>query len=428
MELQDELSSQNVNFRRKFTEFILILTMFTSSFVFFRSPFEFYIHYIVFVVYLPIFFIKFKIPKNITILLLSIFLISSINIIFNNLDWFSMIKVWGGAFLSFYFYYFVYLYFNKDIVKLFSYYLKFCMFLLIVGFVQLISYKLNFKIGYDYSYSLGFNKWGLVENGGLFGIKINSLLAEPAQLAIVTIPAFFVSINNVIFKENYFIKNKLFNYLIIFVYLSITSSTGYIGILICLLILAIKRKFYNIIFGLIGSFLILILLYQNISEFRIRLDAAFEISNSFENDISKKVANTSTFTLYDNYIVTKNNFLNNPIFGSGIGSHEIAFNKFSLTKKFFDLNVYANNSKDANSLFLRIISETGLVGFFYVFYIIFSRFKILNKVNKLEFIISISLLILILLSFLRQGNYFLNGLPLIFIMFYYNKNQLVIEK
>ena len=133
---------------------------------------------------------------------------------------------------------------------------------------QLISYQLNFKIGYDYSYSLGFNKWGLVTNGGLFGIKINSLLAEPAQLAIVTIPAFFVAINNVIFKERYFIKNKLLNYLIIFIYISITSATGYIGVLICLLILAIKKKFYNIIFGIASSFVIVILLYQNVNEFK----------------------------------------------------------------------------------------------------------------------------------------------------------------
>ena len=416
------------NQRRILTEFILILTMFTSSFVFFRTPFEFYLHYIVFIIYLPIFFLKFKLPKNITVLLFIILLISSINVLFNNLDWFSMIKVWGGAFLSFYFYYFVYLYFSKDIVKLFSYYIKFCTFLLIVGLVQLISYNLNFKIGYDYSYSLGFNKWGLVESGGIFGIKINSLLAEPAQLAIVTIPAFFVAINNLIFKENYFIKNKLFNYIIIFVYISITSSTGYIGVLICLLILAIKRKFYNIIFGLLGSIIIVIILYQNVNEFRVRLDAAFEISNSFEDDISRAVANTSTFTLYDNYIVTKNNFLNNPFFGSGIGSHEIAFNKFSLTKKFFDLNIFANNSKDANSLFLRVVSETGIAGLIFVFYIIFSGIKSTNNLNQLEFIISISLLILILLSLLRQGNYFLNGLPLIFIMFYYNKNNLVIDE
>ena len=126
--------------------------------------------------------------------------------------------------------------------------------------------------------------------------------------------------------------------------------------------------------------------------------------------------------------MTKNNFLNNPFFGSGIGSHEIAFNKFSLTKKFFDLNIFANNSKDANSLFLRVVSETGIAGLIFVFYIIFSGIKSTNNLNQLEFIISISLLILILLSLLRQGNYFLNGLPLIFIMFYYNKNNLVIDE
>ena len=189
-----------------------------------------------------------------------------------------------------------------------------------------------------------------------------------------------------------------------------------------------QKKFYNIIFGIASSFVIVILLYQNVNEFRIRLDAAFEISNSFENNFSREVANTSTFTLYDNYIVTVNNFLNNPFIGSGIGSHESSFKKYSLTNKFTDLRVFANNSKDANSLLLRIASEFGLLGLIFIFFIIFKGLKYINSFNKKEFIISISLFILILLTLLRQGNYFLNGLPLIFIMFYYNQNKLVIDE
>ena len=136
MELQDELSSQNVNFRRKFTEFILIFSMFTTTYVFFRQPFEFYPHYLIFILYLPVFFIKYKIPKNITIILILVLISGLINIYLGNSEWFALIKVWGGAFLSFNFYYFVYIYFNKDIIKIFNYYLKILFFFTFSWFVS----------------------------------------------------------------------------------------------------------------------------------------------------------------------------------------------------------------------------------------------------------------------------------------------------
>ena len=428
MELQDELSSQNVNFRRKFTEFILIFSMFTTTYVFFRQPFEFYPHYLIFILYLPVFFIKYKIPKNITIILILVLISGLINIYLGNSEWFALIKVWGGAFLSFNFYYFVYIYFNKDIIKIFNYYLKFCSFLLLVGLFQVFSFQIGFEPGFDLRILFGLNKWSLVTQGGVFGIKISSFLTEPAQLAIVTIPIVFISLNNLIFNENYFIKNKFLNIILLISYISITSATGYIGILISLIIIAIRNKIYNIFLGLIPSLFILFVLYNNVSEFKIRVDAALELNKSIENNIRKDIANTSTFTLYDNYIVTYKNFLKNPLIGSGIGSHEFAFNEFSLTKKYFNLNIFANNSKDANSLFLRIVSETGLLGFIFLLFIVSKGVITLNILNKVEYIVSISLLLIILLSLIRQGNYFLNGLPLIFILFYYNKNRPIIKE
>ena len=216
---------------------------------------------------------------------------------------------------------------------------------------QVFSFQIGFEPGFDLRILFGLNKWSLVTQGGVFGIKISSFLTEPAQLAIVTIPIVFISLNNLIFNENYFIKNKFLNIILLISYISITSATGYIGILISLIIIAIRNKIYNIFLGLIPSLIILFVLYNNVSEFKIRVDAALELNKSIENNIRKDIANTSTFTLYDNYVVTYKNFLKNPLIGSGIGSHEFAFNEFSLTKKYFNLNVFANNSKDANSLF-----------------------------------------------------------------------------
>ena len=421
-EIDNEIIS-NSNFRRKFTEFILMLSMFTTSFVFFRNPFEFYPHYIIFILYLPVFFIKYKIPKNITYILLILLFTGLINILIGNLDWFQFIKVWGGSFLSLNFYYFVFLYFEKNVLKIFNYYIKFCSFLLIIGLLQIIFFKIGFEPGYDLRIFFGLNKWSLVTDGGILGIKFSSFLTEPAQLAIVTIPVVFISLNNLFFNESNFIKYKLLNITLLILYVLITSATGFIGLLICFVIIAVRNKIYNIFLGLIPSLAILIILYNNVSDFKIRVDAGLELNKSFENDIQRDIANTSTFTLYDNYIVTYNNFLENPLIGSGIGSHQYAFEKFSLTRRYSNLNVFANNSKDANSLLLRIISETGLLGLFFLIFILFSGIFIMNTLNNLEYIVSVSLLLIIILSLIRQGNYFLNGLPLIFILFYYNRNR-----
>ena len=422
----NEIASTS-NFRRKLTEFILILSMFTTSYVFFRNPFEFYIHYIIFILYLPVFFIKYKIPKNITYILLILLFTSIFNILIGNLQWFPFIKVWGGFFLSLNFYYFVYLYFEKNVLKIFNYYIKFCSFLLVIGLIQIVFFQIGFEPGYDLSILFGLNKWSLVTNGGILGIKFSSFLTEPAQLAIVTIPVVFIALNNLIFNESYFIKYKFINITFLILYVLITSATGFIGLLICLIIIAIRNKIYNIFLGLIPSLAILIVLYNNVSDFKIRVDAGLELNKSFENDIQRDIANTSTFTLYDNYIVTYNNFLENPLIGSGLGSHQYAFDKFSLTKKYSNLNVFANNSKDANSLFLRIISETGLLGVLFLFFMLYKGISTMNKLNKVEYIVSVSLLLIMILSLIRQGNYFLNGLPLIFILFYYNKNRVLLK-
>lgn len=423
-ETGNELIS-NSNFRRRFTEFILIFSMFTTTYVFFRDPFEFYPHYIIFILYLPVLFVKYKIPKNISYILLILFFAGLINILIGNLYWFPFIKVWGGFFLSLNFYYFVFLYFKKNVLKIFNYYIKFCSFLLIIGLFQIIFFQIGFEPGYDFRIFFGLNKWSLVTDGGILGIKFSSFLTEPAQLAIVTIPVVFISLNNLIFNEFNFIKYKLLNIIMLFLYVLITSATGFIGLLICLIIIAVRNKVYNIFLGLIPSLAILIILYNNVSDFKIRVDAGLELNKSFENDIQRDIANTSTFTLYDNYIVTYNNFLENPVIGSGIGSHQYAFDKFSLTKKYSNLNIFANNSKDANSLFLRIVSETGLLGIFFLIFILYKGISTMNKLNKVEYIVSVSLLLIIILSLIRQGNYFLNGLPLIFILFYYNKNRII---
>ena len=70
-------------------------------------------------------------------------------------------------------------------------------------------------------------------------------------------------------------------------------------------------------------------------------------------------------------------------------------------------------------------TETGFLGLFFIFIIIIKGFiyKLDNKNEDLipHIIISQALLIFILLVLIRQGNYMLNGLPLMFLIYHFNK-------
>ena len=85
------------------------------------------------------------------------------------------------------------------------------------------------------------------------------------------------------------------------------------------------------------------------------------------------------------------------------------------------------NVKDGNSLFIRLCTETGLLGLGFILLILARGFiyKVDNKNESLlkYKIISQSIFVLLILVLIRQGNYLLNGLPLLFLLYYYNGLQ-----
>ena len=176
------------------------------------------------------------------------------------------------------------------------------------------------------------------------------------------------------------------------------------------------RYFFIGILILISSFY---LAYNYVSDFKSRFDSA--VGLWVNNDFSLQNTNNSSFVLYNNLHIAKENLLHHPFLGTGLGSHEDAFNKYTLTGKVIQYD-FAFNKKDGNSLFIRLCTETGLVGLFLVFFFIYKGFIYrVDHDNQLAYqITSQALFILIFLSLIRQGNYMLNGLPLIFLLYYYN--------
>ena len=394
----------------------IYLTIFFNSFVFFKEPFEFYIGYIVYIFLLPGFIMRFGFNKNLFFIFLVLFVVGLTNVFAGNNTAAQFLKVFVGLFLSYFFYYYVVLELDNNIEQLFKWYLKGAYFVSIIGLIQFISFQIGFEPGYNFKWFL--NKWGFIQ-GGNFGIRVNSIFGEPTFLATTLSAAFFVAVYNLIRKDAFGLT-RLQSFFVVIVYLLSFSGVGQIGIFLSFIFLGIS-------FGLVRYIIVIVpiiiisfnFLYSNVNEFKTRFDSTFDL---FVDDKEFELGKThgSSFILYNNYIVAGKNFKSNFLFGTGIGSHPTAFNKYSIAKniKVWGFNL---NSADANSMFLRLMSETGLFGLG-IFFIIMVKCYVKRDKNHLTYhwLISNGILVLILLNLFRQGHYFLNGFPFFVIVYFFN--------
>jgi hypothetical protein len=124
------------------------------------------------------------------------------------------------------------------------------------------------------------------------------------------------------------------------------------------------------------------------------------------------------------------NLENNYLFGSGLGSHEIAFKKYNLTAQLG--GNYQFNAADANSTFLRTLSEVGLIGIgfllFFMFNFYISKPRVGDVMQEEYWLISNAIFIVIFLQYLRQGNYSLAGFFFFCWMYYYNYVNMLNEE
>ena len=405
----------------------IFFSIFINSFVFFKEPFEFYIGYLIYIFLLPGFIIKYKFNRNLIFIFLTLFLVGIVGILTGNNTSSQFLKVYLGVFFSYLFYYYVVLELDFDIEQLFKWYLKGAYFASIIGIFQFISFLLNFKPGFRLFYL--FNKWGIAP-GGTFGIRINSVFSEPTHLGAALSAAFFVSVYN-LFNSKTFYLSKFQSLVIIIVYLLSFSGLGQLGVFLTLIFILISYGFIRYLFIIIPICIILFnFLFNNVSEFRSRYEGLISMYTTGKFELGK--THGSSFILYNNYHVALENFENNFLFGSGLGSHLIAFDKYSLAKDFKTVGFNLNGA-DANSMLLRLISETGIFGVL-IFLVIIFKCYVKRDVENLSYhwLISNALLILILLNLFRQGHYFLNGFPFFVILYYFNsvsyKNYFIEEQ
>ncbi len=393
----------------------IYLSIFINSFVFFKEPFEFQFGYIIYILLLPVFMLRHNYNRNLLFIFLILLVTGIVNVFLGNNTTALFLKVFIGLVLSYFFYFYVVIEFEFNIEQLFKWYLKGCYIAALLGVFQFVSYQIGFSWGYNFGSV--FNKWGVIE-GGMFGIRINSVFAEPTHLAGVLSPAFFISLYNLLRRETYY-YTRIQGVVIIVIYILSFSGLGQIGIFLCLLLFAISFGLARyILIAIPVSIILFNVLYNNVKDFRERYEGLVSLFSGEEFKVGK--THGSSFILYNNYIVATENFKSNFFFGSGIGSHPVAFDRYSIGKgiKVYGFNL---NSADANSMFLRLMSETGLFGLsIFLFIVIRGYVKRDENYDTYHWLVSNAILVMILLNLFRQGHYFLNGFPFFVILYYFN--------
>lgn len=392
----------------------IFLTVFVSSYIFFKEPFEGYITYIVLVLLFPVFISKYGIPKLPLLIFLPILIVGVINIQIGTDTPALFIKVFIGLFSSVLFYRYVLEFYDFDVKRLFKIYMYGSYLVALIGIFQVLSYQVGFGPGYNFSWFL--NKWSVTQGG--LGIRMNSIFSEPSNFASVIAPAFFVSIQGLISRKPLFLNRKQL-VVIVIAYLLTFSSLGIIGIFITIFLILINLGFfkYAIIFVPL-MFFSFDYAYENIPEFTDRYDGTISVFG--EQNIKDYGVHGSSFVLYNNYHIAKQNFLKNPAFGTGLGSHELAFDKYSLTNMEGVIQINFNKA-DANSMLLRLMSETGLYGTLFMLIFLIKCWIHKGKSADDEYwVISNSIALIAILFLARQGHYFLNGFPFFLWLYYFN--------
>ncbi len=421
-------------------DFGIFLNLFFNGYILFlkQLPFEFYITYVPIIILLFFFIAKYRFPRELLLPLTMLLATGILNILIDNDTFGNFFKIFINLSVNIIFYRYVMEYYDFDVNKIFRMYLAGSYFVCILGLIQVGSYLIHFEPGYNWRMFLPLNKWNF-HIGGIFGIRLNSTFTEPSYFGSSIAPAFFIALYELFFKKEVFLtKTKCL--VIIAAYLLTFSSLAYIGFFVTILLFALNYGALRYFFFAVPVAVILFsVAYTNVKDFKVRIDGmkALFVEGIVEKELSGELTkgarmmrvsrvlqkiHGSSFVLYNNTHVAIQNFKQNPIFGSGLGSHEIAFEKYNLN--YMLGGIYDFNAPDANSMFLRILSELGIMGVLFIFLYI-TKFYVSKNLGSEEdesyWLISNAVLAIIITQLLRQGNYTFNGFIFFGFMYYYNR-------
>ncbi len=244
------------------------------------------------------------------------------------------------------------------------------------------------------------------------GIRLQSIFNEPAHFAIVVIPACYW----------YLKQKKYLSFSVLFISLLMSqSSLGYIGCMLMFLLPNLTQKRVLYLLAIVPfAFAISYWVYIENINVKIRVDDTLKSYGALANGKFEETTNLSSYALMSNVFITKKNIQNHPL-GSGLGSHiqmHSNYLPYMRTPKYIKSQDFESiNSADANSLFLRIVSDLGVFG---ILLLVLLSLYLIKPFESSEMIFTQGIVIYILLKLLRDGHYFPPELYFFVFIFYFS--------
>jgi hypothetical protein len=372
-------------------------------------------HYLIIVPLLACLISYYKLIPKYLLVISSIFFIIGIYQSLNGNNTIGLfIKVFSSLFFLVLFFYFYIRYHSFDVDKLFQFYINCTIFTASFFFFQLLCFKLGISFVYDLSY---INLRYLVDKD--VGFIPLAFLTEPAHLALVLCPAAFIGVHNLLMRKKVFM-GYVSSALVVGAVIFCGSSTGYLGLLLSFIFIAISYRAFSVLLGAsVFSVVGFLLIYTYNPKFTTRVDDSMEIFLGTNlTEATMKNLNASTMILYNHFIIASSNFKDHPFAGTGLGSHPVAFYKYTPFDN--DYWWFEMNKEDACSLLFRMMSETGVVGLALLLFFL-ARFSTSKKrsINNTNWLISKSVIVLMIPALVRNGSYLLAGVPFFLLLYYY---------
>ena len=303
-----------------------------------------------------------------------------------------------------------------DFYEIFRKYAVCCKVVLIIGFIQVLLYSLGLE-------SLYFAVFPYLKETNI-NIRMQSVTLEPSFLAFTFVPILFMSFYNLFYNQVFFF-NKKWSVAFVVGYVLTFSAVAYVSILMVLFVLYFQnftlRKLSYMVFVFFGIWALAYIAYQNLEEIKKRVDDTYlGITEGIIANEGYTKVNLSTYALLSNAYVTKRSLENRPFTGAGLGNYPALYEKYipSRLKAY-----YALSSEEASSLALRLLAETGLIGFLmFCFFILRFRIKsnlLFSADQKFLWLFNSSIFVLAILLLLRSGDYSATGRILFFVIYYY---------
>lgn len=434
--------------------YLVILTVFTVFMDDFRfgnekqralAAFDFYYYYVIWLLFIFYYITKRREipfwPRWFLLGVLALFTNSVFGGFASDSLKFSMVKQMLGITFSSIAYFSVIKYENFDLPKIFKYYLSGAFWVSLWGLTEQAMHVFGFKYRFggsaieNVTRLLGFaNFWENYKITSTGFNRVYSIMGEPYYLAVALLPALFYLSNKMFGSKNFRDWKYKWQFgVVALCFLFTFSSAGYVGILMTGFFISVNRGFLDLRrFGLLFIPVFFIAILPNIArlrtaffELQVRVDdtvKAFLYKGIMEKKEIAKL-NSSTFALYSNFLIAGKSFEAHPYTGSGLGSHEISYDRFF--DVFLDKNIkkmYGTfNSKDANSLFIRLLSEGGLIGLTIFFIAFFAFFVYKRGIDVPEIatltIINQAVFIMMVIRLLRTGNYIGQGFYFFFFLY-----------